>query len=237
MVERIVLFACLSQLVVFSTAVAQTSSLGARQRRQLALQPLHAVARENPRIARNVVYDRHAWTAAGPKKTKIFGIGDLITVIVREQRSFEAESDLETKKKVSLDAQINEFIRLVDGGIGPTGFGRGPLRIDATLQSRLKNEGDAERRDRLTMRLTAKIIDIKPNGVLVLEGRARIQHDAEVSVLTVTGSCRKEDVTADNTILSTQLADKGITVDNQGALRDVTKRGWLFRMMDFLKPI
>ena len=237
MIARIAILGCLSLIVASSSAPAQTSSLGAKQRRLRANQLPQVAARENPRIARNAVFDRHAWISASPKKAKAFRIGDLITVIVREQRSFEAEADLETKKKITLDAQINEFIRLIDGGVGPTGFGRGRPGIDVTLNSKLKNEGDAEREDRLTMRLTAKIIDIKPNGVLVLEGRASIQYDADVSVMTVTGICRKEDVTADNTILSTQLADKSITVDNQGPLRDVTRRGWLFRMMDFLNPI
>ena len=237
MITRIAILACLSLVIAASSAPAQTSSLGAKQRNLLVSQRPQVAPRENPRIARNRVYDRHAWISARPKKAKAFKIGDLITIIVREHRSFEAESDLETKKRITLKAQINEFIRLIDGGVGPTGFGRGRPGIDVTLNARLKNEGDAEREDRLTMRLTGKIIDIKPNGVLVLEGRASIQHDDELSVMTVTGICRKEDVTADNTILSTQLADKSITVDNQGPLRDVTRRGWLFRMMDYLNPI
>ena len=237
MVARTAIITCLTLVIVASSVPAQTSSIGAKQRKLRALQRPEVLARENPRIARNRVYDRYAWISTRPKKTKAFRIGDLITIIVREQRSFEAEADLETKKKISINAQLNEFIRLVDGGVGPTGFGRGRPKIEAELNSRLKNEGDAEREDRLTMRLTGKIIDIKPNGVLVLEGKASIQYDAEVSVMTVTGSCRKEDVTADNTILSTQLADKGITVNNQGPLRDVTRRGWLSRMMDFLNPI
>lgn len=231
------LLALLLLFVAVTPAFAQTSSLGVKARRDRSAQPPQVAPRENPRIARNKVYDRHSWILGPPKKVKAFRVGDLVTVIVREQRDFEAEADLETKKNISLTAQINEFIKLTKGGIGATGFGRGRPAIDLSLQSKLKNEGDAERTDTLTMRLTARVIDIKPNGVLVLEGRASIQHDSEVSILTVTGKCRKEDVTADNTVLSTQLADKSITVDNQGALRDVTKRGWFFRMMDFLRPI
>jgi flagellar L-ring protein precursor FlgH len=100
----------------------------------------------------------------------------------------------------------------------------------------LKGEGDTNREDRLTTRLTGRILDVKPNGILVLEARARVQHDDEISEITLTGVCRKEDVTADNTVLSTQIANKEITVNNKGALRAAARRGWIPRLIDLIKP-
>ena len=100
----------------------------------------------------------------------------------------------------------------------------------------MRSDGDSSREDSLTTRLTAMIIDVKPNGMLVIEGRARLTHDDEVSEVTVTGFCRKDDVTANNTILSTQLADKEVVITNEGALRRVASRGWIPTLIDLLKP-
>ena len=72
--------------------------------------------------------------------------------------------------------------------------------------------------------------------MLVLEAKARIVHDDEVSVVTLTGKVRKEDVTLDNTVLSTQLADKEITIENEGSLRGATRQGWISKLIDFMRP-
>jgi flagellar basal body L-ring protein FlgH len=45
-----------------------------------------------------------------------------------------------------------------------------------------------------------------------------------------------EDVTADNSVLSTQIADKDLVVDNEGALRAASSRGWIPRLIDLVKP-
>ena len=70
----------------------------------------------------------------------------------------------------------------------------------------------------------------------MIEARAQVQHDDEVSVITLTGICRKEDVTADNTVLSTQIADKYVSVENEGALREASTRGWIIKLIDLVKP-
>ncbi len=75
------------------------------------------------------------------------------------------------------------------------------------------------------------------HDLAVVEGRAVVVHDEETSKVTITGTCRKEDVTADNTVLSTQIANKVVSVDNQGALRAASSRGWLLRLLDLLRPI
>jgi len=61
-------------------------------------------------------------------------------------------------------------------------------------------------------------------------------NDDEISNITLTGVCRKEDVTADNTILSTQIANKNLVVTNKGALRSASTRGWIPKLIDLIKP-
>ena len=220
-----------------SPAIAQTSSLGAQKRALEVGKPVEKVAREAPPRSRNYVYERFGWTASTPLPPKTFRPGDLLTIIVREQRKWEADADLQTKKKYDVKSELDEFIKLTQGGIGAADFRRGKPNIDYSFNQKLKNTGDSSREDKLITRLTSTIIDVKPNGLLVVEGRAKMTHDEEISEITFTGTCRKEDVTADNTVLSTQVADKEVVVSNAGALRSVATRGWIPKLLDWLKPI
>lgn len=215
----------------------QTSSLGAQMRRDQAQQPTPIEVREAPRVKRNAVYGKFSWVTGAERKPKTYSVGDLITVIVRERRQYEADADLTSKKRLNIKSDLDAFVKFTGGGMVPMRFEEGTPSIDFSFDNKLKSEADTAREDSLTLRLTGKIIDVKPNGVLVIEARGRVQHDDEISVITVTGCCRKEDVTADNTILSTQLADKSVSVNNEGALRSAAARGWILKMLDFLKPV
>jgi flagellar L-ring protein precursor FlgH len=219
------------------SATAQTSSLGAKKRLADAGKPVEKVAREAPPRPRNFVYERFGWTASTPLPPKTFKPGDLLTIIVREQRKWEADADLQARKKYDVKSELDAFANLTQGGIGAAAFRRGKPTIDYIFDQKLRNKGDSSREDKLATRLTARIIDVKPNGLLVLEGQAKMTHDEEVSEITLTGTCRKEDVTADNTVLSTQIADKEVVVTNAGALRAVASRGWIPKLLDWLKPI
>ena len=224
-------------ILIASTALAQTASLGARHRQTRKGRIASVPLREDPRVRPNPVYHRYSWISQPPRKPKTYKVGDLITIVVRERRTFEAEADLETKKQFDIQSQLDALFKITQQGVGSSDFRRGKPNVSYKFDQRLKSEADAEREDSLTTRITGKIIDVKPNGLLVLEARARIEHDEEASVITLTGTCRKEDVTADNTVLSTQVADKNITVSNEGALRAASTRGWIQRILDWVKPI
>ncbi len=217
-------------------AFAQISSLGAKKRLVESREIPEAASREAPKIQRNAVYEAYSWITVKQAPPKRFRVGDLLTIIVRETRKFEADADLKTKKQFDIKSELEAFFNLTGGGIGSSAFRRGKPTVDYKYSTDLKTKGDTQREDRLTTRLTGRIIDVKPNGLLVLEARAKIQHDDEISTITVTGTCRKEDVTADNTILSTQVADKNIVVLNEGALRAATSRGWIPKLIDLLSP-
>jgi flagellar L-ring protein precursor FlgH len=215
---------------------AQTSSIGARQARSAPPPTQARVPREEAPTRGNPALESRSWTAVKPQDPPTFAVNDLVTVIVREQRKFEADSDLKTKKEYDVSSVLDAFIKFTQGGTGAADFRRGKPTIDYEFTNELRGQADTSREDSLTTRITAGIIDVKPNGTLVLEARRTIQHEDEVSTMTLTGLCRKQDVTADNTVLSTQLADAEIRVENDGALRDTARRGWIPRLLDALRP-
>ena len=79
----------------------------------------------------------------------------------------------------------------------------------------------------MTTRLEAEVIDVKPNGTLVLQARRHMQIDEETISVTLTGLCRVQDVDATNSMLSTDMHDLNLKKITTGQVRDTTKRGLL----------
>jgi flagellar L-ring protein precursor FlgH len=79
-------------------------------------------------------------------------------------------------------------------------------------------------------------MDVKPNGNLVLSATKHVKMDEEEQYFTLTGVCRAEDVTADNTILSTQLENLDFVKTTKGAVHDTAKRGFIPKLLDTLNP-
>jgi flagellar L-ring protein precursor FlgH len=169
---------------------------------------------------------------------KVIRKHDLVTIIVREESAFVSEGNTETTREAAIDAVITDFVKLklnnweIEGGaIGPI-----PPRVAANLNREFTGEGTVDRSDRLTARITAEVLDVKPNGTLVLQARKRIKTDEEEQSLILTGVCRAEDITADNSILSTQLYDLELAKNHKGTVRDATRKGWGGKLLDALSP-
>lgn len=168
---------------------------------------------------------------------KKFQVNDQVTVIVREDKRSTTDTTLKNEKKWDISTELEDWIR-IDGDehLVPQNFTRGVPNIGFTYDDKYNGKGKTERKELLTLRVTARIIDVKPNGTLVLEARKTIKSDDDTQLTTLTGTCRSEDVTPDNTVLSTQLADVNISTVSQGPAKDAATSGWLKKALDFLKP-
>lgn len=166
-----------------------------------------------------------------------FNVEDLVTIIVRQQKRYEADAKFDTEKKWDIDGKLSEWFRFYeDHRLGTDNLTNGEPGFQFTFNNKYETEGDNEREDKFETRIQAKVIDVKPNGNLVLEARQREKHDEEVIEITLTGTCRSEDVTAANTVFSTQIAELVLMEKNTGAVRDATQRGWVPRVLDFVRP-
>ncbi len=169
-----------------------------------------------------------------PRKIQVH---DLVTVIVREDKKSTSDAKLESDKQWQIDAELKKWFRLdLHDRLVPQTFPNGTPGMDFEFNNKYDGEGKIERGDTLTLRITATVLDVRPNGTLVLEARKRIKNDEDVQIMTLTGTCRTEDVTAQNTVLSTQLADAEVVTEHTGPARDAARRGWLMKAFDWLRP-
>jgi len=164
-------------------------------------------------------------------------VHDLVTIIVRQIASGTAEGELETSKEVDVSGEASAFIdlqQLLETRVVPAKLSAGIPRVEVGFDQEFEGDGDYRRKDEIVTRLTAQVLDVKPNGTLALEARMHMANDDEELTVTVTGYCRAEDVTADNTILSTQLHDLRVEKKHAGEIRNASKKGVLTKALEFL---
>ncbi len=166
---------------------------------------------------------------------RVFKVHDLVTIAINEQRKYKHDAELETEKDFDMDAKLDQWFRIHDHSWYQQTFPNGNPEIKGTYTQNLKDSGETQRTDQLTTRITVEIVDIKPNGTLTLRGHKVIKTDDEEQNLTLTGTCRAEDVGPDNTILSTQVHDLNIDAQSKGAVKDATQRGWLDKLIAKIK--
>ena len=169
-----------------------------------------------------------------PRKYKV---NDIISILVKQQKTYTADGKLDTKKEWNLDSILKDWPRMYQGGhAGAQTWPNGNPDIAYHFKDETKSKATNDREDKFTTRIAARVVDVKPNGTLTLEATMTEQHDDEQFTITLTGSCRSEDVTPDNSVLSTQIAELVLIEKNKGSVRDETKRGWIPRLLGEVGP-
>lgn len=182
---------------------------------------------------------RASFMAVESPEPRTFAVHDLITIVIREDMQTSFSSTLDTSKSNEYTGEVAEFPRLnlsdlIHFDLAPNTFPNGTLKVDVSGDSDFSGDGDYENQQTMTGRVQARIIDVKPNGNVVLEARKSISSDHETYELVATGTCRVDDITADNTVLSTQVADLFIDKQHKGYVKQASDKGILTRVMDAL---
>jgi len=159
-------------------------------------------------------------------------LGDLVTIVIQESTSASNRTSTETGKSLNTDGQLSVqgFLQWV-AGLPDT---ISPIEdITFTPSEEFEGEGRVSAAGTLTARVTATVIDVLPNGNLIVEGRKDITIAEDTSTLLVRGVVQTRDITVDNTILSTDVADLEILYEGEGIIADRQHDGILSRIFNF----
>lgn len=160
-------------------------------------------------------------------------VGDLLTVVIRENQDLKNEEKTDLAKNSTLNYQ------LVDFNVAPQAFDTLPSMRTSKSDS-FGGTANYEKSGAFEARLTAMVVDRLPNGNLVVEGRREIRIDEERKVLEFRGVVRRYDVKRDNTVQSELVADAYVSYSGSGPLtRSNERRGlskWLYNAVDWVWP-
>jgi flagellar L-ring protein FlgH len=163
-------------------------------------------------------------------------IHDIITVLVDYRASMTSEGDAEARKNANINAVLAEWLAFDGKDIFRAPQRRGSPAVNATLNSQYRTTSDMELRDAMTFRIAAEVVDIRPNGNLVIEARREIRNNEEVWLQSLTGVVRRQSILADRTVRSDEVAELRIDKRERGFINDSYSRGWFLRWYDKWKP-
>ena len=158
-------------------------------------------------------------------------VDDIVTIVVTESLSAVASGVTNTSRKSSATSNITALASTLSV----------PARIanplGVTGQQDLQGTGQTSRAMTLTTTISARVVAVKPNGTLMIEGTKDIGVNSEKQSITVRGQIRPTDLTTANTISSTQVADMQIRVNGKGVVGDAIRRpNFLYRLILGLLP-
>lgn len=174
---------------------------------------------------------------------KARGLNDLVTINIIETASASKKADTATGRQSSMDAGISSLFggsltydlqNIFGSGSGLAGT-LAP-KVSASTKNDFSGTGNTTRQGSLIATITARVIDVLPNGNLMIESRKDITVNREKQVLLLRGVIRPEDIAADNTILSNYVANAEMIYTGDGVVSDKQGQGWLVRLLDMAWP-
>ena len=178
----------------------------------------------NQGLSRNMCGDKKAQT-----------VGDILTILIQENNGATRQNNTTTSKKASLNAAIASIL------YSPTTSGlltkKGALpAINYTSDAEFNGGGSINNAETITAQVSVKVVDVLPNGNMVVEGQLHTAFSGEKQDAIVRGTVRPDDVMANNTLYSYNIADATIQFMSKGSITDAQRKGWWTRVWDKVSP-
>jgi flagellar L-ring protein precursor FlgH len=161
-------------------------------------------------------------------------VGDLLTVSVNENTGATNKEERNLKKDTAASAKLNLAGSGNAGGAGRSASGAlsGSNSSDRTFQG----SADFASERQLLDQMTVTVVDILPNGNLVIEGYRRRLVQNEMRLLRVSGVVRPNDIEIPNLIESRYIANFNVSYEGSGVESRFTNQGWLGRIGNKVWP-
>jgi flagellar L-ring protein precursor FlgH len=158
--------------------------------------------------------------------------GDLVFVDVVEASSATVVSSA----KRSRDSGTVGGLTNVAGALSVPGAAAVSSVIGALGQRKYDGNGQTQRDSEVRARITARVVEVLPNGDLKIEAMKLVKINKETELVAVTGIVRQTDLAADNSIPTTYIGDLRVEFNGKGVASADNAPGWLFRLFDKISP-
>jgi len=152
--------------------------------------------------------------------------GDLITVLLQESTNATKSAITSTKKNTSISMPAPTLF-----GLTPSFKGKKFLNNEINNDLTFSGGADSTQSNRLDGRITVTIAQVYSNGNMLVRGEKILTLNQGSEVVRVSGIVRPADITPDNSVKSTQIANAKITYSGNGAVAESNRAGWLTRVL------
>ncbi len=148
-------------------------------------------------------------------------VGDIVTVRLIEQNSAQKSADTNLNKSTSISVDAPN----IGGEVYPEGV------VGLGSGNTFSGESGSSQSNSLNASIAVTVRAILPGGNLLIEGEKWMQINQGKEFIKLRGIVRTRDISPNNTILSTQVADAHISYSGTGATEDANAVGWLARVL------
>jgi flagellar L-ring protein FlgH len=181
----------------------------------------------------NGLYAGSIWAKRGKTAPTLYAddvarrIGDVLTIKIAEDSKVDNKAKRDLQKQTKLSSDFD----------GELGFGSVPsFTMDAASSSELKGKADFKDERSFVDHITVIVMDILPNGNLVVTGTRDRNIAGDIQTIEVSGIVRPSDIAYDNTIKSQQVANFRIVTKTSGISSPYMKPGWLGGIVNLIWP-
>ena len=150
-------------------------------------------------------------------------VGDVVTVIILEKTLASNTSKITTGKETKIGANAEE-------GTGALDFIPG-LSMSGNISKQHEGTGTTERKGTIVGKMAAVVVDVLENGNLVIRGEKEIVINDEKETLILTGIVRPNDISTENVVYSTDIANTKIIYKGKGIVSSGAKPSLLTRII------
>lgn len=165
-------------------------------------------------------------------------IGDILTVIIdiddkgqlkdETTRTRTSAEDLAIPKLLGIETK--GFAKVLPESVDPTNL------VEAAGDSNHKGTGKIDREEKIEMKLAATIMQVLPNGNMVISGTQEVRVNYENRILKLNGIIRPEDIGIENSIPYDKIAEARISYGGKGQLTDVQQPRYGQQVYDIIAP-
>lgn len=178
--------------------------------------PDHLAAR--PR-ARGSLYSDAQFLPLTADRRKL-AAGDALTILVYENTSATSSADTGTHR----DSDVGVGISLPSSS----------RRAAISANNEFAATGRTQRTGRVLAQLTVSVREVLPNGDLLVGGEQVLEINGEKQTIRAEGRVRPLDISEQNTVLSSRLADARLTFSGEGVLGGMQRPSWWQRLLGLM---
>ncbi|AEC00912.1 flagellar basal body L-ring protein FlgH [Selenomonas sputigena] len=153
---------------------------------------------------------------------KAHNVGDTLTIVISEKTTTTQTKSRKNGKsastKLNAGAGIFDFLTAASAG-GSDSW---------------KADGSAKDSSNFSGNIAVTVVEVQPNGNMVVEGTQSIWQNKDEHKITLRGIVRRDDVTYENTVPSTKVADATVRFDGKGPLNAKQRQGILTQILNIL---
>ena len=163
--------------------------------------------------------------------------GDILTVVIEIDEKAEISNATDRSRSGEQSMGIPQFFgipqridRKMPDGASMAGA------VETNSDSSFSGDGSVKRKEKLTLRVAATVVEDLPNGVLRIEGQQEVRVNFEIRELVVTGYVRPTDISRQNEITYDKIAGARISYGGRGQITDVQQPRYGQQITDIILP-